>query len=75
VWPRQDAQTPPELQAFMEELAAEFGLENDKEQVWQLRKQVMDALERQLEQLKTQRANDHNIGPLRKWLTRRKPSR
>jgi len=55
--------------------AAFIGKENDKEQVWQLRKQVMDALERQLEQLKTQRANDHNIGPLRKWLTRRKPSR
>lgn len=27
VWPRQDTQTPAELQAFMEELAAEFGLE------------------------------------------------
>ncbi|HYH94908.1 cyclic nucleotide-binding domain-containing protein [Hyalangium sp.] len=27
VWPRQGAQTPPELQSFMEELAAEFGLE------------------------------------------------
>ena len=27
VWPRQEVQTPPELQFFMEELAAEFGLE------------------------------------------------
>jgi hypothetical protein len=27
VWPRRDTQTPPELQTFMEELAAEFGLE------------------------------------------------
>lgn len=27
VWPRREVQTPPELQFFMEELAAEFGLE------------------------------------------------
>lgn len=27
VWPRREVQTPPELQSFMEELAAEFGLE------------------------------------------------
>lgn len=27
VWPRREAQTPAELQSFMEELAAEFGLE------------------------------------------------
>jgi hypothetical protein len=27
VWPRREAQTPPQLQGFMEELAAEFGLE------------------------------------------------
>lgn len=51
------------------------GKENDKEQVWQLRKQVMDALEQQMEQLKIVRANDANISPLRKWLTRRKPVR
>lgn len=48
------------------------GQENNKEQVWQLRKQVMDALENELDMLKDIRANDHNVGLLRKWLTRRK---
>ena len=47
------------------------GMENDKEQVWQFRKQVMDALEGEINQLKQQRLRDNDVGLLRKLLTRR----
>lgn len=52
--------------------AAFAGKENDKEQQWQLRKQVMDALEAELEQLRQIRAKDTDINLLRKLLTRRR---
>ena len=50
--------------------AAFAGMENDKEQVWQFRKQVMDALEGELNKLKQKRVRDTKVGMLRKLLTR-----
>lgn len=50
--------------------AAFAGKADDKEQVWQLRKQVMDALESELEMLRGIRAADHDTGFLRTLLTR-----
>lgn len=51
--------------------AAFFGKQNDREQVWQLRKQVMDALEGEIEKLRQLRAKDKDISLLRRLLTRR----
>ena len=47
-----------------------FGKENDKEQVWQLRKQVMEALEEEMEKLRQVRAKDKDVSLLRRLLTR-----
>lgn len=54
--------------------AAFIGKEQDKEQVWQLRKQVMEAIENGLDELRALRARDKDISPLRKWLTRKPAS-
>ncbi len=47
-----------------------IGKEQDKEQVWQFRKQVMDALESELQQLRVIRAKDQDVSLLRRLLTR-----
>jgi 1-acyl-sn-glycerol-3-phosphate acyltransferase len=50
--------------------AAFSGKANDKEQVWQLRKQVMEALEGEMEKLRQVRAKDKDVSLLRRLLTR-----
>lgn len=50
--------------------AAFAGKADDKEQVWQLRKQVMDALESELDMLRGIRAKDRDSGLLRSLLQR-----
>ena len=47
------------------------GQENNKEMQWQLRVQVMQAIEAELSKLEQVRMRDQNIGPLRKLLTKR----
>ncbi len=51
------------------------GMENDKEMQWQFRKQVMDALEGEIEKLKQIRQRDTKVSLLRKLLTKKKASR
>lgn len=46
------------------------GKANDKEQVWQFRKQVMDALESELDMLRQIRARDHDASFVRKLFAR-----
>jgi len=48
------------------------GQENNKERLWQLRYQVMQSLERELEKLRVMRAGDSDVGLWRKLLTKRK---
>lgn len=52
--------------------AAFKGQENDREMQWQLRKQVMEALEGELDMLKAIRAQDQDVGWLRRLLTKKK---
>jgi len=51
--------------------AALQGQENNKEAVWQLRYQVMQALEGEMNKLQEVRKRDQDISPLRRLLTRR----
>ena len=48
------------------------GQEDNKERLWQLRYQVMQSLERELEKLRVMRAGDSDVGLWRKLLTKRK---
>ncbi|HVK99750.1 MAG TPA: hypothetical protein VM553_08060, partial [Dongiaceae bacterium] len=52
--------------------AAFAGKEDDKEVQWQFRKQVMDALEGELNKLRQHRQRDTKVSLLRKMLTRKK---